>query len=192
MCECDRRQACVTNQSLNRFARHSYYHRGQVYFITQEFDKAIAEYRRSSEIDPSFIFSHIQLAVAQYKNKQTERAMHQFRRFIKEHPNSPEVFNYYGELLLDQGQYEEAVNNFERSIELDKNRCVDHTETCSVHVLTSLTVAAVNLAMPCPWLTRRYPFSNGSKTLLQRRSCVARPSILVGAECPSARTDGFC
>ena len=98
-----------------------FYHRGQVYFITQEFDRAIVEYRRSSEIDPSFIFSHIQLAVAQYKNKQVDKAMHQFRRFIREHPNSAEVFNYYGELLLDQSQYEEAVKNFEKSIELDKD-----------------------------------------------------------------------
>ncbi|ORY62858.1 mitochondrial outer membrane translocase receptor TOM70 [Leucosporidium creatinivorum] len=98
-----------------------FYHRGQVYFITQEFDRAIVEYRRSSEIDPSFIFSHIQLAVAQYKNKSVEKAMHQFRKFIKEHPESPEVFNYYGELLLDQNQYEEAVANFEKSIELDRN-----------------------------------------------------------------------
>ncbi|KAM0793038.1 hypothetical protein ACM66B_000527 [Microbotryomycetes sp. NB124-2] len=98
-----------------------FYHRGQVYFITQEFDKAIAEYRRSSEIEPTFIFSHIQLAVAQYKNKSVEKAMHQFRRFIKEHPTSPEVFNYYGELLLDQGSFEEAVQNFEKSIELEKD-----------------------------------------------------------------------
>ncbi|KAK4058141.1 TOM (translocase of outer membrane) complex component [Microbotryomycetes sp. JL221] len=98
-----------------------FYHRGQVYFITQEFDKAIQEYRRSSEIEPTFIFSHIQLAVAQYKNKSVEKAMHQFRKFIKEHPTSPEVFNYYGELLLDQGQYEEAVKNFEKSIELEKD-----------------------------------------------------------------------
>ncbi|SCZ90329.1 BZ3500_MvSof-1268-A1-R1_Chr1-3g01920 [Microbotryum saponariae] len=98
-----------------------YYHRGQVYFITGEFDKAITEYRRSSEIDPSFIFSHIQLAVANYKNEAVEKAMHQFRKFLKDYPRSPEVFNYYGELLLDQQKYEEAVQNFEKSIQLDKN-----------------------------------------------------------------------
>ncbi|SGY34948.1 BQ5605_C002g01706 [Microbotryum silenes-dioicae] len=98
-----------------------HYHRGQVYFITGEFDKAITEYRRSSEIDPSFIFSHIQLAVANYKNEAVEKAMHQFRKFLKDYPKSPEVFNYYGELLLDQQKYEEAVQNFEKSIQLDKN-----------------------------------------------------------------------
>ncbi|GAA6058375.1 hypothetical protein JCM3770_005282 [Rhodotorula araucariae] len=97
-----------------------YYHRGQVYFITGEFDKAIAEYRKSSELDPAFIFSHIQLAVAQYKSGSTEKALHQFRRLVEKNPQSPEVYNYYGELLLDQQQFTEAVSMFDRSIELSK------------------------------------------------------------------------
>lgn len=102
----------------------SFYHRGQVYFITGDYEKAIAEYRRSSEVDPIFIFSHIQLAVAQYKNSQVEQAMVQFRRLSERFPDSPEVSNYHGELLLDQQKYEEAVAKFERSIELDKSSCV--------------------------------------------------------------------
>ena len=100
---------------------HSFYHRGQVYFITGEYDRAIAEYRRSSEIDPVFIYSHIQLAVAMYKNGQKDKALHLFRKFLKEFETSPEVFNYYGELLLDQQKYEEAVASFEKAIELDKS-----------------------------------------------------------------------
>ncbi|BGP36980.1 TOM (translocase of outer membrane) complex component [Rhodotorula kratochvilovae] len=97
-----------------------YYHRGQVYFITGEFDKAIDEYRKSSELDPAFIFSHIQLAVAQYKSGSTEKALHQFRRLVEKNPQSPEVYNYYGELLLDQQQFTEAVAMFDKSIELSK------------------------------------------------------------------------
>ena len=31
------------------------------------------------------------------------------------------MFNYYGELLLDQQKYEEAVASFEKAIELDKS-----------------------------------------------------------------------
>ncbi|GAA6061923.1 hypothetical protein JCM10212_000548 [Sporobolomyces blumeae] len=98
-----------------------YYHRGQVYFITGEFTRAMTEYRKSSSIDPAFIFSHIQLAVAQYKAGETEKAMHQFRKLIKDHDQSPEVYNYYGELLLDQGKFMDAVNMFDKSIELAKN-----------------------------------------------------------------------
>ncbi|GAA5973994.1 hypothetical protein JCM11641_008202 [Rhodosporidiobolus odoratus] len=98
-----------------------FYHRGQVYFITGEYDRAISEYKRSSEIDSSFIFSHIQLAVAQYKSGAQDRALHQFRRLTDKFPNSPEVYNYYGELLLDQQRFEEAVGAFDRSLEMGKN-----------------------------------------------------------------------
>ncbi|GAA5875664.1 hypothetical protein JCM16303_003947 [Sporobolomyces ruberrimus] len=98
-----------------------YYHRGQVYFITGDFSKAMTEYKQSSLLDPSFIFSHIQLAVALYKSGETEKAMHQFRKLIRENEKSPEVYNYYGELLLDQGKFDEAVKNFDKSIELAKN-----------------------------------------------------------------------
>lgn len=81
----------------------------------------MVEYQKSLELDPVFIFSHIQLAVARYKNNEPEKAMHQFRKFLREFSTSPEVFNYYGELLLDQHKYEEAVANFEKSIELAKD-----------------------------------------------------------------------
>jgi import receptor subunit TOM70 len=101
-----------------------FYHRGQVYFITSSYDQAISEYRRSSELDPSFIFSHIQLAVAQYKAGSQDKALHQFRRLVEKHPESAEVYNYYGELLLDQQRFEEAVAAFDKSLELGKDRCV--------------------------------------------------------------------
>lgn len=81
----------------------------------------MTEYKQSSLLDPSFIFSHIQLAVALYKSGETEKAMHQFRKLIRENEKSPEVYNYYGELLLDQGKFDEAVKNFDKSIELAKN-----------------------------------------------------------------------
>lgn len=70
----------------------SYYHRGQVYFITGSFDQAIAEYKKSTELDPTFVFSQIQLAVAMYKNEQAERALHLFKRIIRDFGDkSPEV-----------------------------------------------------------------------------------------------------
>lgn len=103
------------------FLIFSFYHRGQVYFITGDYDRAITEYKRSAEIDPVFIFSHIQLAVAHYKNGAVEKALHQFKKFLTKFEDSAEVFNYYGELLLDQQQFEEAVAMFDKSIELDKN-----------------------------------------------------------------------
>lgn len=103
-----------------------------------DFDKAIVEYRRSIELEPVFVYCHIQLAVAQYKSGSVDKALHQFRRFLVEYPDSPEVFNYYGELLLDQQRYEEAVSNFETSIELDKNTFVPLLLLPRAPLLTSM------------------------------------------------------
>ncbi|WRT70870.1 uncharacterized protein IL334_007869 [Kwoniella shivajii] len=99
-----------------------YYHRGQVYFIMQEFDKAIADYNKSTALDGSFIFTHIQAAVAQYKQGNIGASMAAFRRILKEFPDKGEPSNYYGELLLDQQKFQESLERFDRSIELDKDR----------------------------------------------------------------------
>jgi len=47
-----------------------------------------------------------------------------FRKLIRDNTQSAEVYNYYGELLLDQGKFMEAVENFDKSIDLAKNKYV--------------------------------------------------------------------
>lgn len=99
-----------------------YYHRGQVYFIMQEFDKAIADYNKSTSLDDTFIFTHVQAAVAQYKQGEIAKSMAAFRRILRQFPERGEPSNYYGELLLDQQKYQESVERFDKSLDLDKNR----------------------------------------------------------------------
>ena len=43
-----------------------------------------------------------------------------FRRCIKNFEDVPDVYNYYGELLLDQGKPQEAIEMFDKAIELEK------------------------------------------------------------------------
>lgn len=61
---------------------HSYYHRGQVYFIQQQYSKAIEEYKKSTALDNTFIFSQIQHAVALYKDGSKERAVQRFKKCL--------------------------------------------------------------------------------------------------------------
>lgn len=39
---------------------------------------------------------------------------------MKNFDKVPDVYNYYGELLLDQGKYSEAIEKFESAIEMEK------------------------------------------------------------------------
>lgn len=97
-----------------------YYHRAQLHFILSEFSAAATDYQKSIDLDGDFIFSHIQLGVTQYKMGSIASSMATFRRCIKNFGNKSDVYNYYGELLLDQQKYQEAVEKFETAVEMER------------------------------------------------------------------------
>ncbi|KDQ12562.1 hypothetical protein BOTBODRAFT_112628 [Botryobasidium botryosum FD-172 SS1] len=99
-----------------------YYHRGQVNFILREFTAAEEDYAKSVALDDNFVFSHIQYAVAQYKNEKISASMETFRKTMKQFPDRSEPQNYYGELLLDQERFEDAVEKFDRALEIESHK----------------------------------------------------------------------
>jgi len=99
-----------------------YYHRGQVHFIMGNYDSASEDYEKSVAIDPNFVFTHIQLAVAKYKQGNIPQSMAKFRAAMRQFPQQSEPQNYYGELLLDQQRFQDAVEKFDRAIELERHK----------------------------------------------------------------------
>ncbi|KAB5591896.1 Outer membrane translocase receptor tom70 [Ceratobasidium theobromae] len=99
-----------------------YYHRGQAFFMLSDFERAVEDYRRSNKLDPSFVFSHIQLAVAQYKMMKLDESMASFRETLFSFPGRGEPYNHYGEVLLDQQRFQEAIEKFDRAIEIEKQK----------------------------------------------------------------------
>ena len=97
-----------------------YYHRAQAHFIKGDLSDAQKDYQKSIELDKDFIFSHIQLGVTQYKMGSIASSMATFRRCIKNFTKVPDVYNYYGELLLDQGNFSEAIEKFDTAMEMEK------------------------------------------------------------------------
>jgi mitochondrial import receptor subunit TOM70 len=59
-----------------------------------EFTEAAENYTKSSALDDQFVFSHIQLAVAQYKLGNLANSMATFRRTLKAFPGRSEPQNY--------------------------------------------------------------------------------------------------
>lgn len=98
-----------------------YYHRAQLNFITNEFSEAARDYQKSIDLDSDFLFSHIQLGVTQYKMGSIASSMATFRRCMKNFSKVPDVYNHYGELLLDQQKYQEAVEKFDTAIEVERH-----------------------------------------------------------------------
>lgn len=44
-----------------------------------------------------------------------------FRRSEKNFEDVPDVYNYFGELLLDQQKFQEAIEKFDKAMEMEKN-----------------------------------------------------------------------
>lgn len=99
-----------------------YYHRAQLHFILGEWVNAAKDYQKSIDLDKTFIYSHIQLGVTQYKMGSITSSMATFRRTVKNFDKVPDVYNYYGELLLDQQKYTEAIEKFETAIDMEKQQ----------------------------------------------------------------------
>ncbi|SZF06235.1 unnamed protein product [Blumeria hordei] len=97
-----------------------FYHRAQLHFILGEYAEAAKDYQVSIDLDNDFIFSHIQLGVTQYKLGSIPSSMATFQRCTKNFEQVPDVYNYYGELLLDQQKFQEAVEKFDTAIKLEE------------------------------------------------------------------------
>lgn len=97
-----------------------YYHRAQLHFILNQFGEAAKDYQKSIDLDKDFVFSHIQLGVTQYKMGSIASSMATFRRCMKNFDKVPDVYNYYGELLLDQQKYQEAIEKFDTAVDMEK------------------------------------------------------------------------
>lgn len=113
-----------------------YYHRAQLHFILGEFAEAAKDYQKSIDLDRDFIFSHIQLGVTQYKMGSVASSMATFRKCIKNFEKVPDVYNYYGELLLDQQKYQEAIEKFDKAIEIERQ-----TKPTGINVLPLINKA---------------------------------------------------
>jgi mitochondrial import receptor subunit TOM70 len=96
-----------------------YYHRGQLQFVIGEFQAAAKDYQKSIDLDHDFVFSHIQLGVMQYKLGSVASGLATLKRCIKNFEHLPDPYIYYGELLLDQQQFDKAIEQFDKAIELE-------------------------------------------------------------------------
>ncbi|KAI9496461.1 hypothetical protein BDB00DRAFT_869402 [Zychaea mexicana] len=99
-----------------------YYHRGQVNYISGNYENAAKDYSKSISLDDSFVYAHIQLGVAQYKLGRIAAAMSTFQDdALKLFPQSSEVHNYFGELLIEQQNLPQALEMFTKAIALDQS-----------------------------------------------------------------------
>ncbi|AET41489.1 protein channel TOM70 Ecym_8204 [Eremothecium cymbalariae DBVPG len=96
-----------------------YYHRGQMYFVTQQFEKSGKDFDKAKECNPDNIFPYIQLACLAYRENKFEDCETLFSEARRKFPTAPEVPNFYAEILSDKGDLESALKEYEFARKLE-------------------------------------------------------------------------
>lgn len=97
-----------------------YYHLGQLYYLTSDLDKAEENFLKAKQYNPENLYAYIQLACIIYKKGNFAESELSFNEARLKFPTSPEILNYYGEILADHGDIEGAIKQYEIAARLQE------------------------------------------------------------------------
>ncbi|QLQ79667.1 hypothetical protein HG537_0C03150 [Torulaspora globosa] len=98
----------------------AYYHRGQMYYITAQYEKAGKDFDKAKECDENNIFPYIQLACLAYRENKFDDCETLFSEAKRKFPTAPEVPNFYAEILGDKGDLEAALKQYDIAKRLEE------------------------------------------------------------------------
>lgn len=95
-----------------------YYHYGQIFYLVGDLTKAKTNFEKAKKLNPNNVYSFIQLACLAYRQGNTAQCDALFKEAKEKFPTSPEVPNYYGEILFDKQDFDGALKQFQISAKL--------------------------------------------------------------------------
>lgn len=97
-----------------------YYHYAQIFYLVGDLAKAKTNFEKCTSLNSKNIYAYIQLACLAYRQGDSNKCNSLFEKARKMFPTSPEIPNYYGEILFDRQDFDGALDQFEISIKLQK------------------------------------------------------------------------
>jgi tetratricopeptide (TPR) repeat protein len=92
---------------------------GGAYFGRQEYEKAIGEYRRATEIAPDFAPAYNIVGYAYRTMGRYDEAEQAFKKYIQLIPDDPNPYDSYAELLMKMGRFDESIAQYRKALELN-------------------------------------------------------------------------
>lgn len=105
---------------LNPESGDVYYQLGQLFYLTGDLAKAQENFEKAKKYNPQNVYAYVQLACITYKNGDVKDAEDKFTEAKLKFPTSPEIPNYYGEILSDRGDFQGALKQFDTAARLQK------------------------------------------------------------------------
>lgn len=92
---------------------------GNSYFGRQEYENAIAAYRRATEIAPDFAPAYNIVGYAYRTVGRYGEAEQAFKQYIRLIPDDPNPYDSYAELLMKMGRFEESMAQYRKALEVN-------------------------------------------------------------------------
>jgi tetratricopeptide (TPR) repeat protein len=92
---------------------------GNVYFGRQDFEKAIAEYQRATEIASDFAPAYNLLGYSHRAVGRYDEAEQAFKKYIQRIPDDPNPYDSYAELLMKMGRFDESIAQYRKALEVN-------------------------------------------------------------------------
>lgn len=98
-----------------------------LYFNQQNYDSAILLYQQAIEINPDYSPPYNQLGYSYRYLKDYDKSEEMFQDYIKLIPNDPNPYDSYAELLLEKGEFEASIQNYEKALSINPYFVFSHT-----------------------------------------------------------------
>ena len=108
------------NDERARFALGGYY------FAQQQFDQAIQQYKKATEIAANYSPAYNILGYAYRQQGDYPDAEQAFKKYIELIPNDPNPYDSYGELLLKMGKFDDSIAQYRKALSIDPNFVASH------------------------------------------------------------------
>jgi tetratricopeptide (TPR) repeat protein len=99
---------------------------GNYYFGQQDFGSAIEQYRKATEIAPSYSPAYNILGYAYRQQGDYAGAEQAFKKYIELIPGDPNPYDSYAELLLKMGRYDDSIAQYRKALSIDPHFVPSH------------------------------------------------------------------
>jgi tetratricopeptide (TPR) repeat protein len=99
---------------------------GNYDFAQQQFDLAIEQYKKATELAPSFSPAYNILGYAYRQQGNYADAEQAFKKYIELIPNDPNPYDSYAELLLKMGRFDDSIAQYRKALAIDPHFTPSH------------------------------------------------------------------
>jgi tetratricopeptide (TPR) repeat protein len=99
---------------------------GNYYFGQQDFDLAIEQYKKATELAPNYSPAYNILGYAYRQQGDYVNAEKAFTKYIALIPNDPNPYDSYAELLLKMGRFDDSIAQYRKALAIDPHFVPSH------------------------------------------------------------------